>query len=265
MNNDLSEIKHSHNIIDIIGQYVQLKKSGKTHTACCPFHNEKTASFTVDEGKQFYHCFGCGANGDVIKFIQEFSGVDFVQACKDLGAQVQLMPSKKVQANITASKTRNPLLPGYDKRAPEKSAEFLSGSVLVGNHYENRSLHYFAVSDMEGEIVNVAGVTGEPIFIAGGVSHLAGVWLHQNDTDNWFVVADFWQGYKISTQRKINVLISFSAYNTLLICKYNHHTKRMPVLRYEDTQAEQLCDEMKWVYLDLNGKLTKKNIGEYLD
>ena len=263
--NNLSEIKHSHNIVDIIGSYLPLKKSGHNYFACCPFHNEKSPSFTVDEAKQFYHCFGCGAHGDVISFVVEYTGVDFVQACKDLGAQVDLMPSKKVIANIAASKNINSSLPSYDKRAPEKSAEFLSKCQQIDDRYQLKDSFYYAITDLDGEIVNAVSVTGDIKFVAGGVSHLAGVWMSKNDTNQWFVVVDFWDGVRISHIKNINVLVSFSVYNTRLICQYTDSRKYIPILRYDDTQAEQLCDEGAWIYMDQNGKLTKKKIGEYLD
>ena len=82
---ELSDIKHDHNIIDVIGQYVDLKKQGANHHGLCPFHSEKTASFTVCESKQFYYCFGCGASGDVIGFTEQYKGLTFIEAVKDLG------------------------------------------------------------------------------------------------------------------------------------------------------------------------------------
>tara|TARA_B100001094_G_scaffold333376_1_gene411226 strand:+ start:6303 stop:8018 length:1716 start_codon:yes stop_codon:yes gene_type:complete len=72
------------NIVDLIDQRVPLKKSGKNYSACCPFHGEKTPSFTVSVDKQFYHCFGCGAHGNAIDFIMEFDRLDFVDAIEEL-------------------------------------------------------------------------------------------------------------------------------------------------------------------------------------
>ena len=77
-------------IVDLVDSYVPLKKAGANYAACCPFHNEKSPSFTVSPTKQFYHCFGCGANGDAIRFLTEFSGMSFIDAVKDLAQQVGL-------------------------------------------------------------------------------------------------------------------------------------------------------------------------------
>ena len=71
-------------IVDVIERYVPLKKSGANYAACCPFHNEKSPSFTVSQSKQFYHCFGCGAHGTAISFVMEHAGMGFVDAVEEL-------------------------------------------------------------------------------------------------------------------------------------------------------------------------------------
>ena len=67
----LDELKYKCDIVEIISQYVPLQKKGSRYFGCCPFHHEKTGSFCVTQDNGFYHCFGCGASGDVIKFIME--------------------------------------------------------------------------------------------------------------------------------------------------------------------------------------------------
>lgn len=74
-------------IVDVIERYLPLKKSGANYFACCPFHGEKSASFSVSPSKQFYHCFGCGVHGSAIGFLMEYSGLGFVEAVKELAAQ----------------------------------------------------------------------------------------------------------------------------------------------------------------------------------
>ena len=90
----ISEIKNSVNIVDVIGEVVQLTKAGRNFLGLCPFHGEKTPSFNVVEDKQFYHCFGCGKSGDVFKFIEDYRGVSFMEAVQIVGDQVGI----KVQA-----------------------------------------------------------------------------------------------------------------------------------------------------------------------
>ncbi|MBR0566439.1 DNA primase [Azoarcus sp. L1K30] len=77
-------------IVDVIERYLPLKKSGANYFACCPFHGEKSASFSVSPSKQFYHCFGCGVHGSAIGFLMEYSGLGFVDAVKELANQAGL-------------------------------------------------------------------------------------------------------------------------------------------------------------------------------
>jgi DNA primase len=74
-------------IVDVIDTRVPLKKTGREYQACCPFHDEKTPSFTVSPGKQFYHCFGCGAHGTAIGFLMEYEHMEFVEAVEELARQ----------------------------------------------------------------------------------------------------------------------------------------------------------------------------------
>ncbi|HAN54791.1 MAG TPA: DNA primase [Betaproteobacteria bacterium] len=74
-------------IVDVIDRRVPLKKAGANFQACCPFHNEKSPSFTVSPSKQFYHCFGCGAHGTAIGFLMEYAGLGYVDAIKELASQ----------------------------------------------------------------------------------------------------------------------------------------------------------------------------------
>lgn len=79
-----NQILETVDIVSVIGDYVNLKKSGRGYMGLCPFHKEKTPSFTVSEDKQLFHCFGCGAGGDVISFIEKIEGLDYVNALKFL-------------------------------------------------------------------------------------------------------------------------------------------------------------------------------------
>ena len=85
-------------IVDVIDSRVKLKKTGKNYSACCPFHNEKTPSFSVSPDKQFYHCFGCGVSGSAIKFLMEYEGLPFPDAVEKL-AQTTGMEVPREQAS----------------------------------------------------------------------------------------------------------------------------------------------------------------------
>ena len=86
----IQDLLHRVDLVDLIDAYVPLKKTGANFAACCPFHSEKSPSFTVSPSKQFYHCFGCGAHGTAIGFLMAYSGTGFVEAIKDLAARCGL-------------------------------------------------------------------------------------------------------------------------------------------------------------------------------
>lgn len=98
----ITTLKQKLNIVDVVGGYVSLEKRGSSYWACCPFHHEKTPSFSVNETDQFYHCFGCGESGDVIKFVKEMENVDFMDSVKILAERAKLpLP----QSNLDTRKT----------------------------------------------------------------------------------------------------------------------------------------------------------------
>ena len=84
------ELRAKVSIVDVVGSKVKLVRKGREYQACCPFHNEKTPSFTVNEAKGFYHCFGCGAHGDIIKFEMEANNLPFMDAIRKLADKAGL-------------------------------------------------------------------------------------------------------------------------------------------------------------------------------
>ena len=102
----IEEVRSRNDIVDVIGGYVSLKKQGNSYSACCPFHHEKTPSFHVSRDKQLYHCFGCGASGNVFTFIREYENLSFVESMKLLAdrsgmtlPEYELSPKQKEQEN----------------------------------------------------------------------------------------------------------------------------------------------------------------------
>jgi DNA primase len=86
-NNSIEQLKQTIDIVDVIGNYVELKKNGSNFKGLCPFHDEKTPSFIVSPSKQFYKCFGCGAGGDAIKFLMEYEKLSYPEAIEKLASQ----------------------------------------------------------------------------------------------------------------------------------------------------------------------------------
>lgn len=102
-----NQIKDNSDIVDIIGEYVDLKKAGSSYKGLCPFHNEKTPSFTVDKKKQLFHCFGCGAGGDVVSFIMQKEGLSYPESLKYLGEKAGI--NIIYNENPVVNKRRNKL------------------------------------------------------------------------------------------------------------------------------------------------------------
>ena len=112
----LDEIRAKVPIADVVGQRVKLVRKGREYTGLCPFHNEKTPSFTVNEAKGFYHCFGCGAHGGVIKFEMEAGGLPFMDAVTKLANRAGLKVPQFSRENEEEAK----LLVGAARRDREE-------------------------------------------------------------------------------------------------------------------------------------------------
>jgi DNA primase len=103
----LDELRTRLNLSDIIGRSVRLTRAGREFKGCCPFHNEKTPSFTVNDDKQFYHCFGCGAHGDVVGFMMQANNLSFIEALEALAQEAGLqIPEQSPQAIQQAKKEK---------------------------------------------------------------------------------------------------------------------------------------------------------------
>ncbi|MBX2834849.1 MAG: DNA primase [Micavibrio sp.] len=105
----LEEIRNRLTLSEIIGKHVKVTRAGREYKACCPFHREKTPSFTINNDKQFYHCFGCGAHGDVLKFTMEHEGLGFIEAVESLAALAGLQMPAPDPAFVKSKKQENDL------------------------------------------------------------------------------------------------------------------------------------------------------------
>jgi len=105
------QLKSAADIVSVVGDYVRLRKSGAhNYSGLCPFHSEKTPSFSVHASKQFYHCFGCHKSGDVLQFVMEIEGVSFYEALKSLAERYGLSMPKRSQYADDDSRKRTALL-----------------------------------------------------------------------------------------------------------------------------------------------------------
>src|SRR3954469_3041087 len=117
-------VKQQADIVRIIGEYVRLRKTGQNFTGLCPFHSEKTPSFAVHAVKQIYHCFGCGAGGDVFKFVMEVDKCDFPEAVRTVAGKCGIA------------------IPTPRERSPEERRENQQRSALV--EIQREAALYFA-------------------------------------------------------------------------------------------------------------------------
>jgi DNA primase len=143
-------------IVDVIDARVQLKKAGREYKACCPFHNEKTPSFTVSQVKQFYHCFGCGAHGTAISFLMEFEHMDFVEAVEDLAHMAGLEVPREAGFESTPQASTQPL---YDLL--EKASTYYQQQ-LRSHPQAGRAVDYLKQRGLTGEVAARFGVGFAP-------------------------------------------------------------------------------------------------------
>lgn len=127
-------------IVDAIDRHIPLKKAGANFVACCPFHNEKTPSFTVSQSKQFYHCFGCGAHGNAIGFMMEYSGLSFVEAVGQLAgyAGMQMPAPEIIAAKHDSNENFESLQDAPFSRADISSQDLLNALQVAAKFYKSQ-------------------------------------------------------------------------------------------------------------------------------
>jgi DNA primase len=181
----IQELLNRVDIVDVVDKSVPLKKAGANYSACCPFHNEKSPSFTVSPTKQFYHCFGCGAHGTALGFLMEYQGLSFVEAIHELAKMVGLQvpqeqqttaAREQVQANHKIASSLQEVLQqaasyykGELKKSP-RAIEYLKARGLSGQVAAKFQIGYAPAgwqnlqsvfSHYENEALNVAGLVVE--------------------------------------------------------------------------------------------------------
>ena len=141
-------------IVDVVERYVPLKKAGANFVACCPFHNEKSPSFTVSQSKQFYHCFGCGAHGTAIGFVMEHAGLGYVDAIEELARGIGLeVPNERPVAGES-----------YQKIAPDLYEVTQTATRYYREQLKlsQRAIDYLKQRGLSGEIAAKFGIGYAP-------------------------------------------------------------------------------------------------------
>ncbi len=153
----IDDLLHRVDIIEVVDKRVSLKKSGKNYSACCPFHNEKTPSFSVQPEKQFFYCFGCGAGGNAIGFVMQYDGVDFPQAVETLARDAGLeVPREESKAEARRHSENNKLLDVLDE------ASRFYQQQLRKHAQKDEAVNYLRGRGLSGEIARDFGLGFAP-------------------------------------------------------------------------------------------------------
>ena len=134
-------------IVEVVDRRVKLKKTGKNYSARCPFHDEKTPSFSVNPDKQFYYCFGCGAGGNALGFVMDYDNIDFPQAVENLASSAGM--------TIEREEVR-----GGDRAVPESSNKPLYALLEQASNYYQRQLREHPDKTRAVDYLKSRGLTG---------------------------------------------------------------------------------------------------------
>ena len=154
----IDDLLNRTDIVDVVQSRLQMKKAGKNYTACCPFHKEKTPSFSVSPDKQFYYCFGCGAGGNALGFIMDHDNLDFPQAVEELAkaAGMEVPREDSGRNSKPRQPTDSPLYPLL-----EAAAEFYR-LALKGHPQRRAAVDYLKGRGLSGEIARDFGLGFAP-------------------------------------------------------------------------------------------------------
>ncbi|MHA6495518.1 DNA primase [Pseudomonas borbori] len=171
----IDDLLNRTDIVDVVASRIQLKKSGKNYTACCPFHKEKTPSFSVSPDKQFYYCFGCGAGGNALGFVMDHDQLDFPQAIEDLAkrAGMDVPREEGGRSNKPRQPTDSPLYPLLTA-----AAEFYK-QALKSHPQRKAAIDYLKGRGLSGEIARDFGMGFAPPGWDNLLKHLASDSLQQ--------------------------------------------------------------------------------------
>lgn len=147
-------------VVEVVDSRVRLKKAGRNYQACCPFHNEKSPSFTVAPDKQFYHCFGCGAHGNAIDFLMEYDGLEFPDAVEEL-ASIMGVEVPREQGTAGSGSGVNKQQQADDSALLESCAKYFAQQLRT-NPAKDRVIDYLKGRGLSGETVKAFGIGYAP-------------------------------------------------------------------------------------------------------
>lgn len=154
----IEEVRSRNDIVDVVGSYVKLKKQGANYFGLCPFHNEKSPSFSVSRDKQMFYCFGCGAGGNVITFVMKYENITFPEAVKELAARAGVpLPEQEFSAEMRQEQERKKLLFAVNKETAVYYYKLLRSPVgrtglsyLTDRKLSPETMHNFGLGYADG-------------------------------------------------------------------------------------------------------------------
>lgn len=235
----LEELKYKCDIVEVISQYVPLQKKGGRYFGCCPFHNEKTPSFCVNNG--WYHCFGCGASGDVVKFVMEMESVSFYDAVKILADKVWLqLPEVKLDPQYAQKKEHGDVL----KQLMRDAARYYRNN-LLDEKKGNDAREYLHNRGLDDEIAKRYGL-GLSLDNESMVGYMRRKGYSLKDLEECGLVGNAQRPYDAFANRII-VPIMDSMSNVIAFGGRIYHGEK-DVAKYKNSTNTTLFDKGRTIY-----------------
>ncbi|MBQ8342727.1 MAG: DNA primase [Clostridia bacterium] len=244
-------LKQKNDIVEVLRSYVALDRKGGNYWACCPFHHEKTPSFAVNEGEQFYHCFGCGVSGDVVRFVQEIESTDFIGAVRILAARAKMtVPEGDYDTEEAAKKRkkRDVLV-----KILRDTARFYLNNLYSGDERADKYLQYIAGRGLSPTTVKKFGL-GASLDYNSLPEYLFKKGYHREDLLDSGVISANEKGRLYDAQGERLVFPIINAFDEVVAFS-GRKLEKVKFGKYKNTSGTMLYDKSKTLY---NVNLLKK-------
>ena len=247
----LRALKQKNDIVEVLRGYIALDRKGGNHWACCPFHHEKTPSFAVNESEQFYHCFGCGASGDVVGFVKEIESTDFMGAVRILAARAKMtVPESNFDTEkaLLMKKKRDSLA-----KIMLDSARFYLSNLYSGDSRASAHLQYIANRKLQPTTVKKFGL-GASLDFYDLPDYLAGKGYSREDLIDSGVLTESRNGRLIDSQGGRLIFPIINAFDEV-VAFGGRLLEKSDFAKYKNTKETMLFNKSKTLY---NVNLLKK-------
>lgn len=247
----MQELKQKNDIVEVISGYVSLDRKGGTYWACCPFHHERTPSFAVNQGDQFYHCFGCGVSGDVVRFVQEIESTDFMGAVRILAARAKM---EVPESNFDTEKAQE-LKKKRDAMAKIMldSARFYLSNLYSGDKRAQAHLQYISNRKLSPTTVKKFGL-GASLDFYGLPDYLAGRGYSKQDLIDSGALTESRNGKLVDSQGGRLIFPIINAFDEV-VAFGGRLLEKADFAKYKNTKETLLFNKSKTLY---NINLLKK-------